>query len=143
MSKSLYRDILLDHFRHPRNKGPLDADMQRERGSNPRCGDDIEVGLNLAEDTLDQLRFHGRGCSVCIASASMMAETCEGKSRQEVVALCESLEAWVLARTGGDTPDPGVEALDGARGHPARHTCILLSWRALQRLLTRRDAEHA
>ncbi len=143
MSKSLYRDILLDHFRRPRNKGPLDEGMLRERGSNPRCGDDIEVGVTLSDDKIEQIRFHGRGCSVCIASASMMAESCEGRAPGEVVALCESLETWVTARTGGDTPDPAVEALDGARGHPARHTCIMLSWRALLKLLSTRDVDTA
>ncbi|MEM9601372.1 MAG: Fe-S cluster assembly sulfur transfer protein SufU [Pseudomonadota bacterium] len=137
MSSSLYREHLLDHFRRPRNKGALDAAMDRERGSNPRCGDDLEVGVSIADGHLASLRFHGRGCSVCIASASMLTETCEALSVSEARALCTSLEDWVGQRTGGEPPHSQLEALDGARPHASRHTCILLAWRALAVLLDR------
>ncbi len=136
MDKGLYREVLLDHFRNPRNKGSLEEGMQRERGSNPRCGDDIEVGVVQVESRIEQIRFHGRGCSVCIASASMMTEACEGAPSDSAISLCNHVESWVGSREGGTVPHPGVEALDGARAHAARHTCILLSWRALCRLLT-------
>ena len=137
MSSSIYREVLLDHFRHPRNKGALDEAMLRARGSNPRCGDDLEVGAILADDHLSELRFHGRGCSICIASASMMTEVCQTMSVYEARALCDTLEDWVGVRQGGESPHPDLEALDGARHHASRHTCIMLSWRALAEILGR------
>ncbi|MEM7376511.1 MAG: Fe-S cluster assembly sulfur transfer protein SufU [Pseudomonadota bacterium] len=140
MSSSVYREHLLDHFRRPRNKGALDESMDRERGSNPRCGDDLEVGVSIADGQLASVRFHGRGCSVCIASASMLTETCESMPVSEARALCVSLEDWVGQRTGGESPHRQLTALDGARHHASRHTCILLAWRALAALLDRHSA---
>jgi nitrogen fixation NifU-like protein len=133
-AESLYKQVLLDHFHHPRNKGDLtDADAVR-RGSNPRCGDEVEVGLYLKDDLLDQVRFRGRGCSVCIASASMMTEAVRGKETREARKLCEAMQGWFGQRAGERVEagaPAGLEALGAVREYPARRRCVLLSWEAL------------
>ena len=126
---SIYKDVLLDHYRNPRNRGQLaDADVV-SRGSNPRCGDDIEVGVNFQEGGLCNVMFRGRGCSVCLASASMMTEVVNGKSTQEAHQLVESMKAWFSA--DGDRPSESLQALEAVRSHSARKRCVLLAWEAL------------
>lgn len=131
MSK-MYKELLMDHYYHPRNKGDLkDADVVK-RGSNPRCGDDIEVGIHLQGETLDKVNFRGRGCSVCIASASMMTESVEGKSRQQVEDLYQSMKSWFKSDDGeADDLLGSLKALSVVRDHPGRHRCVMLSWEAL------------
>lgn len=129
-----YRDRLLEHFHNPRNKGELvDADITR-RGSNPRCGDEVEVGVYLQGDRLAQVKFRGRGCSICIASSSMMTEAVRGRSRNEAQSLCEQMQAWFASSEAqGSIGPPGeLQALSAIRAYPARHRCILLSWEALR-----------
>lgn len=133
MSNSFYKAVLLDHFKHPRNKGDLvNADVVR-RGHNPRCGDDIEVGLFLRGDTLDQVKFHGRGCSVCIAAASMMSEAVTGCSTQQAHHLCREMHDWFGQGSGADVNQPphDLQALSAVREYPARRRCVLISWDAL------------
>ena len=118
--ESLYKEVLLDHFHHPRNKGDLaGADVVR-RGSNPRCGDEIEVGIEVEAGRLSRVRFRGRGCSVCIASASLMTEAVTGRDAAEAQALAE--------RCGAGSPGmrPKPSSRRRAWGHcprcaPIRH----------------------
>jgi nitrogen fixation NifU-like protein len=127
--KSIYKEVLMDHYRNPRNKGDLaEAEVVR-RGSNPRCGDEIEVGVNFDNDKLDKVMFRGRGCSVCLASASMMTEAASGKSKVDAHQLVEGMRAWF--NDEGTKPAESLEALDAVRGHSARKRCVLLAWEAL------------
>lgn len=133
--QGLYRDVLLDHYRHPRNRcedGLEGADITR-RGSNPRCGDEIEVGLYLDEDRLAQVRFRGHGCSVCIASASMMTQAVRGHTRDEAQRLCQEMGRWFGQGEGEVLPSPpeGLRALSAVREYPARRRCVAVSWEAL------------
>ncbi len=129
---SLDKDILMDHYRNPRNRAALgDADVVR-RGSNPRCGDDLEIGVNFDDATLQKVRFRGRGCSVCIASASMMTEAVTGKTREETHRLYQSMKAWLSAEdVGGSAPLESLQPLAAVRVHHARRRCVLLAWEAL------------
>lgn len=134
---SLYREVLLDHFRHPHNCGQLnDADVIR-RGSNPRCGDDVEVGVYYEGDTVRDVRFHGRGCSVCIASASLMTDSARGRSRAEVRRLAADMRRWFSAGDGAQIsePPPSLQPLSAVRQYPARRRCVLLAWQALEEAL--------
>jgi len=126
---SIYKDVLMDHYRNPRNRGDLaDAEVVR-RGSNPRCGDDIEVGVNFADGRLGRVKFRGRGCSVCLASASMMTEAVTGKSQQDARQLAEAMQVWFTA--DGEPPTESLQALAAVRGSSARKRCVLLAWEAL------------
>ena len=131
-AETLYKELLLDHFHHPRNKGDLsDAEVTR-RGSNPRCGDEIEVGINVDAGRLSRVRFRGRGCSVCIASASMLTEAATGRDTAEARTLAETMQGWFAAGAGElGEPPPGLDALAAVRTYPARRRCVLLPWEAL------------
>jgi nitrogen fixation NifU-like protein len=131
--ESVYKTALLDHFHRPRNKGDLDGADAVRRGSNPRCGDEVEVGVYLRGDRIDKVRFRGRGCSLCIASASMMTEAVSGKGTAQARHLCEAMQEW-FGQGSGEEPETEPEelkALSAVREYPARRRCVLLSWEAL------------
>jgi nitrogen fixation NifU-like protein len=133
--RSLYRDVLLEHYRHPQNRcdGELQgADVVR-RGANPRCGDEVEVGVYLQGDRVEKVRFRGRGCSVCIASSSLMTDAVSGRSSNDARELCRQMRHWFEQGDGSDvTPPPQeLQALSAVREYPARRRCVLLSWEAL------------
>ena len=130
---SLYQGVLKDHYRSPRNCGDLgDAHVIR-RGSNPLCGDDVEVGVYYDDEILRQVRFRARGCSVCIASASLMTEAVAGKSRTAAHELVEEIKRWFSSGESSHIPDPpeSLRALSAVRGYPVRRQCVLLAWEAL------------
>jgi len=130
---SLYKKVLMDHYHHPRNKGDLSgADIVR-RGNNPRCGDEIEVGLFQQGDRVDRVRFRGRGCSICIAAASMMSEAVSGRSKKEARYLCEAMTHWFGEGNGSEVKEPpdALQALSAVREYPARRKCVMISWNAL------------
>lgn len=132
---SLYKDILLRHYRQPHNKCDSelkDADIVR-RGANPRCGDEIEVGLYLDGAVLREVKFRGRGCSVCIASSSMMTEAVSGQRADDARHLCEDMQHWFQQGEGEGlaAPPADLQALAAVREYPARRRCVLLSWEAL------------
>lgn len=133
--QGLYKETLMQHYRHPHNRhdGELDdADVVR-RGANPRCGDEIEVGLYLQGDRLREVRFRGRGCSVCIASSSMMTEAVKGRDAVAARQMCDHMHGW-FGQSDGDAlapPPSDLQALSAVREYPARRRCVLLSWEAL------------
>jgi nitrogen fixation NifU-like protein len=129
--QSLYKDVLLEHYRHPHNRGGLEQTDVIRRGSNPRCGDDIEVGIKYEGNRLAQVRFRGRGCSICIASASMMTEAVHGKSREEASQLYKKMKQWFEDKQDTE-PEASLRPLAAVRDHSARRRCVMLSWEALE-----------
>ena len=87
MSSDIYKDIILDYYRHPRNFGDLPEPDVRSKDSNPLCGDVIEMQLKIKDGTIDDLRFKGRGCAISQASASMLTELAKGRTLDEIKAL--------------------------------------------------------
>jgi nitrogen fixation protein NifU and related proteins len=77
----LYRDVILDHNRHPRNFGPLEPADASVEGFNPMCGDRLTLRLRMSDDTISDIRFEGQGCAISTASASLMSEAVKGKTR--------------------------------------------------------------
>ena len=134
---SIYKKALLDHFHNPVNRGDMHGASRLYRGRNPRCGDEVEVGLYYAEGSLMSVRFQGRGCSVCIASASMMTEAVNGLNESEVVTLCHDVQDWFSMdseSTNAEIPD-SLLPLNSIRGHRSRKKCALLCWEALESAL--------
>lgn len=134
MSEQLYKARLLQHFRQPSNRGDLAGADYRARGWNPLCGDEIEVAVFCAGRQLRQVRFEGRGCSVCIASASMMTEAAAGLDRARLRRLIAALRGW-LAGAAPEYPTAlpaGLLPLAPVRELPARGKCVLLCWDALE-----------
>lgn len=135
--ESIYKAALLDHYRNPRNRAdPAGADVV-SRGRNPRCGDDLEIGVDFDGDTVARVRFRGRGCSICIASASMMTEAVGGISRNAARELGAFMEAWFTPGAGIDdaaAPET-LRPLSPVRGQSARRRCVMLAWEALSQAL--------
>jgi nitrogen fixation NifU-like protein len=129
------RSVLLDHYRHPRHYGlPDDVQIVR-RGANARCGDLVDVGLSCDGETLRGVAFRGRGCSICIASASLMCEALAGRSRTQARRLASLLRDWLEHPLGElEVPD-GLAALAVVRRQSARRLCVLLAWNALESAL--------
>ncbi|CAD7851397.1 MAG: hypothetical protein [Olavius algarvensis Gamma 3 endosymbiont] len=134
-SDSVYKAVLLDHFHNPRNKGELDAMDMVKRGSNPRCGDEIEVGIASSNGVLETVRFRGRGCSICLASASMMTECTSGLELQQARQLIARMQQWFSNPDNEAPPNENLAALGTIRQHPARKKCVLLAWQALDETL--------
>ncbi len=132
----LYREIILDHYRRPRNHVALDAPTCSAEGSNPLCGDTITVALVLDGDTVQDIAFGGAGCSISQASASMMTEYVKGRSVQEAR---QGAEAFQRMMTTGESQDlPGfddIDALVGVAKFPARVKCASLGWKTLEQAL--------
>jgi nitrogen fixation protein NifU and related proteins len=127
----LYRDVILDHNRRPRNFGPLESANATVEGFNPLCGDRLTVRLELAGDRIADIRFEGEGCAISTASASLMTEAVKGRSRTEALALFDRVHG-MLTDDDASAEDLGkLAALSGVREYPARVKCASLCWHTL------------
>ncbi|WP_420624408.1 Fe-S cluster assembly sulfur transfer protein SufU [Candidatus Poriferisodalis sp.] len=149
--EDLYREIILDHYRNPRNRGELESPpAHRSEGFNPLCGDEVVLTFEMDGDTVTDLRVGGQGCSISQASASMMSSAVIGKSANEIRDLTRAFKAMMSIHEeaiGGDgseapdgdggAPNGGVlrlgdlEALRGVVKFPVRIKCATLGWNAL------------
>jgi nitrogen fixation NifU-like protein len=133
----LYQEILLDHYRRPRNYGPLPGADREVDGHNPLCGDRLRLRLRLDGDRLAEARFEGSGCAISTASASMMTEAVRGRPIAEVLELWARFRALVTGE--GEMPEPEsmgeLAALAGVRAYPMRVKCATLAWHALRSAL--------
>jgi nitrogen fixation NifU-like protein len=135
----LYRDVILDHNRRPRNFGDLESADASVEGFNPMCGDHLTLRLKLKNDTISDIRFEGHGCAISTASASLMTEAVKGKSRDEALQLFERVHHLL---TDGATPADELgklAALSGVREYPARVKCASLCWHTLASALKSAD----
>ena len=125
--EDLYKEVILDHYRTPRNKGRLDPhDIALER-NNPLCGDELELFLRFDGDTLEAVGFEGKGCSISQASASMMTEKIDS-----IPIKAESIKRMMAGEEEGDPGELGdLVSLKGVVKYPVRIKCALLSWNTL------------
>jgi nitrogen fixation NifU-like protein len=137
---ALYQELILDHYRRPRNKGELEGATTSVTMKNPLCGDEVALHVLLDGDKVSDLKFSGRGCSISQASASMMTQLVKGKSAAEIEELRGTFRDMVMGAT--DANDQSVEkslgslrALSGVSRFPARVKCALLAWNALETAL--------
>ncbi|OYT68648.1 MAG: SUF system NifU family Fe-S cluster assembly protein [Armatimonadetes bacterium JP3_11] len=136
MLDELYQDIILDHYRHPRGRGELEPPKITQEGFNPSCGDEVILDLRVQDGRIQEVRFHGRGCSISQASASMMTEAVKGKTLEEARALIQQVLALVKGETEGDIVTLGdIVALAGVRNFPVRVKCATLAWHTLEEAL--------
>jgi len=134
--KELYRDVILDHNRHPRNFGRIEPADGRAEGHNPLCGDRLSVFVVLDGERVADIRFEGRGCAISTASASLMTEAVKGKDRSAIRALFDKVHA-LLTRPDA-APDGALgklAALSGVREFPVRVKCASLCWHTLNAAL--------
>jgi nitrogen fixation protein NifU and related proteins len=134
--KELYRDVILDHNRHPRNFGSFEPADGRAEGHNPLCGDRLSVFVRMDGERVADIRFEGKGCAISTASASLMTEAVKGKDRTAIRALFDKVHA-LLTRSDA-APDGALgklAALSGVREFPVRVKCASLCWHTLNAAL--------
>ena len=128
----LYQELVLEHKRSPRNFGAMTAPTHEARGTNPQCGDDVQVQLRIDGDRIDDIRFTGSGCAICIASTSMMTEAVRKGSIPSALDLQARFRAVMTGKQ--EAADAGLgklASLAGVRRYPSRIKCVLLGWHAL------------
>jgi nitrogen fixation NifU-like protein len=136
----LYRDVILDHNRRPRNFGGLEPADACAEGFNPLCGDRLTVRLQMAGDAIADIRFEGQGCAISTASASLMTEAVKGSTRTAALALFERVHS-LLTDDAADADELGkLAALSGVREFPARVKCASLCWHTLAAALQDHDS---
>jgi len=138
----LYRDVILDHNRRPRNFGvltPADASVE---GYNPLCGDRLTVRLKMAGDEIEDIRFEGQGCAISTASASLMTEAVKGKTRADALALFGRVHSLLTDDAAPSDELGKLAALSGVREYPARVKCASLCWHTLASALKAPDPQH-
>jgi nitrogen fixation NifU-like protein len=136
--RELYRDVILDHNKRPRNFGPLvPADAEAD-GHNPLCGDRLHVALRLEDDRIADVRFEGKGCAISVASASLMTEAVKGLDRAGVARLFDEVHATLTRPDHLPAASLGkLAALSGVREFPVRVKCASLCWHTLNAALAR------
>jgi nitrogen fixation NifU-like protein len=136
----LYRELILDHYRNPRNRVPLESPAVVAEGYNPLCGDEVELRLNIEGNVISDVSFTGRGCSISQASGSMMTEAIKGKTIAQARALAALFTRMMTDPEFVPEEDVGdLEALQGVAKYPVRVKCATLAWHALQDGLDRHD----
>lgn len=137
--RDLYQEVIFDHYRSPRNYGPLAAANREAEGHNPLCGDHVKLHLRVENGVIRDAHFEGAGCAISTASASLMTESLKGRREDEALRMKEDFQRMVTG--GGDPEDLGkLEALAGVREFPQRVKCATLAWHTLQAALQRQDA---
>ncbi|MGE7623127.1 Fe-S cluster assembly sulfur transfer protein SufU [Viridibacillus sp. NPDC093762] len=130
----LYRSVIMDHYKKPRNKGALEGSNVTIDMNNPTCGDRIRLTLQVNNGIVEDAKFDGEGCSISMSSASMMTQTVKGKTVEEAQNLAHIFSDMMLGKDYDDSIDLGdVEALSGVSKFPARIKCATLAWKAMEK----------
>lgn len=138
----LYQELILDHYRTPRNQGALEPADGKAEGYNPLCGDKVSVTIKLDGEIVTDVKFEGAGCAISTASASIMSETVKGKTRQEVEQIFEKFHrlATGAAVELDEGPQLGkLEVFASVGNYPVRVKCATLAWHTLVAALANRD----
>lgn len=132
---TLYRQVIMDHYKNPRNRGRLEDGTITAEMNNPACGDQITLQLKIEDDVVTDVKFEGEGCSISMASASMMTQAIKGKKIEEALYMSEKFSEMML----GEKIDPeelaldDIIALEGVSQFPARIDCATLAWKAMEK----------
>lgn len=130
-ARTLYQDVIVAHGKTPHNEGALDGATHEATVKNPLCGDRVTLRLRVIDGTIAEARFEAKGCMIAKASSSLLTDAVHGLSLSAALALMPRVEQSIT--TGEADPELGaLESLRGAHAFPARRTCVLLPWRALQ-----------
>ncbi|MFC5602567.1 Fe-S cluster assembly sulfur transfer protein SufU [Sporosarcina koreensis] len=130
----LYRSVIMDHYKNPRNKGVLEENNVTIDMNNPTCGDVIHLTLKVEDGIVQDAKFEGEGCSISMASASMMTQIIKNKDVDTAVKYAHLFSDMMLGKEIDDSIDFGdIEALSGVAKFPARIKCATLAWKAMEK----------
>lgn len=130
----LYRSVIMDHYKNPRNKGSIENDAVTIDMNNPTCGDRIHLTLKVTDGVVEDAKFDGEGCSISMSSASMMTQIVKGKKIEEALELSDIFSKMMMGEEYSEKYDlEDVEALQGVAKFPARIKCATLAWKAMEK----------
>lgn len=138
--RDLYREVILDHSRKPRNYGALEGANRTADGFNPLCGDRLRLFLRVEDGVVEQAAFTGEGCAISTASASLLTETLPGREEANALELVEAFRRLASGEEGAGEAEPGgalgkLSVFSGVRDYPARVKCATLAWHTLRAAL--------
>ncbi len=130
----LYRQVIMDHYKNPRNKGTLEDGTFTVDMNNPTCGDRIHLNIKVVDGLVEDAKFDGEGCSISMASASMMTQAIKGKDIETALKMSKVFSDMMQGNEYDDDLDLGdIEALQGVAKFPARIKCATLAWKAMEK----------
>jgi len=129
----LYRRVIMDHYKNPRNRGTMDEDSVTVNLNNPTCGDRIQLQLKVEDGVVKLAKYTGEGCSISMSSASMMTDAIRGRTLDEALGLAEKFSAMMQGQPVEFEEYEDLEALSGVSKFPARIKCATLAWNALRK----------
>ncbi|OLS34599.1 Fe-S cluster assembly sulfur transfer protein SufU [Bacillus sp. MRMR6] len=133
---ALYRQVIMDHYKNPRNRGILEDGSHTINMNNPTCGDRIQLTFNVQNGIVTDVKFEGEGCSISMSSASMMTQAIKGKNVEEALKLSKIFSDMIQGKDYEDADDldlGDIEALQGVSKFPARIKCATLAWKAMEK----------
>lgn len=138
--RDLYREVILDHSRKPRNYGALEGANRTADGFNPLCGDRLRLFLRVEDGVVEQAAFTGEGCAISTASASLLTETLPGREEANALELVEAFRRLASGEGEAGEAEPGgalgkLSVFSGVRDYPARVKCATLAWHTLRAAL--------
>ncbi|WP_071393659.1 Fe-S cluster assembly sulfur transfer protein SufU [Bacillus tuaregi] len=139
---TLYRQVIMDHYKNPRNRGVIEDESLTINMNNPTCGDRIQLTMKVENDIVVDAKFEGEGCSISMSSASMMTDAIKGRPVEEALKLAHTFSDMVQGKDVDvdDDDDLGdIEALQGVCKFPARIKCATLAWKAMEKALHEED----
>lgn len=139
----LYRQVIMDHYKNPRNKGVIEDGALTINMNNPTCGDRIQLTLKVEDGKIESAKFDGEGCSISLASASMMTQAVKGLAVEDAVKLAKIFYDMMLGNDYDvESYDLGdIEALSGVSKFPARIKCATLAWKAMEQGIGKKEEE--
>lgn len=140
----LYRQVIMDHYKNPRNRGELEDGAVTVNLNNPTCGDRIQLQMQIEDGVIKEAKFIGEGCSISLASASMMTSAIKGLKVEEALQLSTIFSDMMLGKDYDDQSfDLGdIEALQGVTKFPARIKCATLAWKAMEKGSGKKDISY-
>lgn len=140
---TLYRQVIMDHYKNPRNRGELEGSALKIDMNNPTCGDRIQLQMKVEDDKIADAKFVGEGCSISLSSASMMTQAVKGLTVEDALRMSEMFSNMMLGKDV-DTEEfelEDIEALQGVAKFPARIKCATLAWKAMEQGLDKEEDE--
>jgi nitrogen fixation protein NifU and related proteins len=132
--ETLYRQVIMDHYKNPRNRGVIEGEALSVDMNNPTCGDRIQLQLQVEDGIVKDAKFEGEGCSISMSSASMMTQAIKGKSVTDALKMSKLFSEMMLGEEINSDMEMGdAEALSGVSQFPARIKCATLAWKAMEK----------
>lgn len=133
LTDELYRETILDHYHHPRHQGCITDPSVRIEGNNPLCGDEVTLYMTVKDGAISDLKLEAKGCSINMASGSMMSEAVHGQDIDKARQVIDTFKKMMLEKEAISLPEEleDLEALEGVKKYPVRIKCALLPWNTL------------